>query len=1706
MQAWIIALCCATVLAALEPYNEFYQGWHQSPMYKVSDETFQVNHEYRYFYDGQVLTGIPGSSRQHAGTRLQAMVVLQFRGPHVVMQLNHVRMGKLNRHVPEPRAQLPFQVFEQVEVAEELKQELSRPMKFNYQNGLIRNIHFEAEEQAWSSNIKRGVLNMLQVNLQRQGAIQTEDMRLSNEISSQSNDDKFYRVLEKTVEGECEVLYTIEHEPSRRYDQGRPVLNVTKSIDFEKCQERPDIKYNWRFAEEPCETCDPKYTEQEKFLKSQTVAKYNISGSRDNFMIESAKIESQYIMVPYNEQGSVVVTYVNQTLKLYRTDIIQNHIVSLQQPEVSSSQMVYSLDWDVSKEEFYMSGQQGEYMNPFRMEHNKVELVHELLKRLIENSRDEIKSHAPRYYAKLVTLFRQMTKQQLEQVHEQIVDGQAGEYNAEARKTIKDIVVNALALASTDDSISHIISKVRQGKLTKYETANALRQMMQARVVSSQTIEKVESLCQEPVIEESMATKQACYLTLGALMNTLCSPKDKWAVEAERLPSEICSRATKTQFVEKIAQKLQQSSNWESRVLMIKALSNAGLDVSIFKLQEIIENRQQQYSPLERVEAISALRHLTTQMPLKIQKILTPIYMNKYERSSARMAAFHQLMQTQPKRALLNMMVKNLQTESNLQVGAFAYSMLESLANSTNPCNERLASDIELALRMTRAIKPGPAYSQYMHASIHSDKTYEMGMDINAFTVMNNHTYIPRYLSWALNTNGLGFYNKKVAHVGLALKGWESLARQAFGPQGWASEGKWEDFVKSRRSARDTGRNFQQDIKAIWEQLKTNPRSLEAEQPAAYVIFTYLGQEIGFLPFSLEYYSQWSDENGMVNPWELERQLREGQEVNFNYATILEESEYKIPTSIGYPLRYNHQLPALVKAIGRVNAEIESESRLVKVMPQLKLSAAIKSIRKIEIWNPIASTGLQVQAKAKLFVPIAGHLKVNTREQTVVSLEIETPVEKREIVSLETEPILFVKPYPAPFQAWTENIETSTVIGEEINRVVKIDQPLSSQYSPIEMKLQARYNRVPQWASHLPFCPLTGPNKISLTAQPSENRRRAEAVIVQAQAEYQEESQGWESRLESQSQESMQSARHSQIKLLLKERVNGQEEQAGELVYKVQWTPSMQSIRHELQATQLPTQEQQQYKICLTSEVSYPNKPYQIEELQGKKVVSHTELKWGQSCQEGQIVMKAEAKRSEQQAQYERYTEASEECKRQQELGYDSPITCYEHLRQAGQLNRLEVDIEYQNVPVAALNATRKAFNIAKYLAFFDTDIADIKVNNPENRVKAIFDLDAQTGRYVNATVKMPRENVTMTDLKLPFNMVPLNSKSSYAATFAQQVLGYSSLKAICKIHPEYIQTFDQQEYQVPLTTCYSVLTKDCTDEQRFVVLAKKVQQGSEEKKLKILTQTQKIELEKQAGGEIQVTVNNEQVDIDQMDNIQRQGPYLKVNLPEEGLQAYFDGYSVNIKASPMMRARLCGLCGHYDLEPEDEYRTPEQSSYDEQDYDVRRFFQKYLVKDSECQGIPEDYEQLCPDQQCTYESKYDRAQRHFSSYETEQDDFEPSFEYPEESGEYQQVSDYQQRISPKSRQPRRLTQVYGTESQTCFSKRPMNVCPPSTYPAERTAMQVDFICLPRSNYRAQELQAEAQRAPVDISAIQGAAEKTEMTMKVEEPRACRLL
>jgi hypothetical protein len=265
-----------------EDVEEGLEWSHEMPREHWVDREFQGKKEFVFEYDAQLMTGVPQSSMQHSGTRMRCLCKMMFEeDTDVLLKLDKCQVAELkNKKVRNPRAMLRLRSFNKITIENTKMEQLKLVVKFKYIKGMISDVQFQEGDQPWSMNIKKGVLNLLQVRLDNMNAPRMEEDGTTDPFVKRTpiiKSSDFFTTYEETMEGRCLTSYTFTRQPCVNCmpeDDMRRVLNVTKSIDFEACTDletgvkyRPEINYNFRFSEMcPDSSCEKKYQDQEKFL------------------------------------------------------------------------------------------------------------------------------------------------------------------------------------------------------------------------------------------------------------------------------------------------------------------------------------------------------------------------------------------------------------------------------------------------------------------------------------------------------------------------------------------------------------------------------------------------------------------------------------------------------------------------------------------------------------------------------------------------------------------------------------------------------------------------------------------------------------------------------------------------------------------------------------------------------------------------------------------------------------------------------------------------------------------------------------------------------------------------------------------------------------------------------------------------------------------------------------------------------------------------------------------------------------------------------------------------------------------------------------------------------------------------------------------------------------------------------------------------
>jgi hypothetical protein len=406
-------------------------------------------------------------------------------------------------------------------------------------------------------------------------------------------------------------------------------------------------------------------------------------------------------------------------------------------------------------------------------------------------------------------------------------------------------------------------------------------------------------------------------------------------------------------------------------------------------------------------------------------------------------------------------------------------------------------------------------------------------------------------------------------------------------------------------------------------------------------------------------------------------------------------------------------------------------------------------------------------------------------------------------------------------------------------------------------------------------------------------------------------------------------------------------------------------------------------------------------------------------------------------------------------------------------LNKYDFVADYSLRP-ATQNIFAWAFGGLKSYEFWSTSTQAMK--NRDGVVSGTVMIDPITHQHVNMTVKTPNERVIIDSVKLPMTLKPFklvreSEGSSRSNSFMDVVRSYGSqTRQECKVDGKKVETFDDVTYKAPLTKCYSVLAKDCSSQTpRFAVLMKKLGSG-EDKKLKLISGKQIIEVQPGKEGKLIVKVNGDQVK-DTQELLDYGIDYTKemVNIDTRDVSAKFNGRKIWIKLAQTHKNTQCGLCGHYNDDAEDEFRMANNQHTD----DLKEFHRGYTLEDEKCKT---DMEEV-----------YGRER-----YERD-DNSDESRSWENESNERDE----------EKKRPVEKTDVQEFNHKVCFSINPVKECPRGYRQDKTEDKKIKYLCYPRNDSEARRLLREARRNPKSILELPRNSNPS-FTENVKVPTTCK--
>jgi len=1722
----VVSLWAVAVFALRGSYSDRAQRYRFNEVDERDVEPFRSGQTYKYRVNTQISSGMASVSDQHAVTRLQADALIHFQSDRLVsLKLTNVEVGTLNHEIQQPEKVQPMEMFKPSEIESEEARLLELPCTFDYADGLVERIRFHQQDQPWSKNIKKSVLNMLQLNLkQRQGQgvelEQQKEWQQLDESSSalstrteQQETSKMFVMPEITLEGECQVTYTVNKLNPRNkfnsyYDNelsrdDLKMFNVTKSIDFHRCNKIADIRYGPKI-EKPCQNCSSLPELEERRLDRTTVLRHVVVGTQEKYGIKKAEVVSHYIFKMLNvEQETPMRTIVAGQLVYIQMEESRNDIErELKSVSTSGKEetLLYSTEWDEKEKLFYMFGDE-EYpqqTGPFNKVQDKVGKVENLMKKIVSMWSDKtkgIESEATVTYSRMVELLRMCSQEELRQVYSRIQDSNS-RWTEHEQLRAQEILVDALANAGTLNTIKVLADKILRKEIEPARATRALIQLKDLPAPSEKIVKILTDVCENEICNRHGPCRQVCWLNVGTLMGELCD--DQLTVDdAIEQKKPQCHQELKKKFVQKAITKFEQFETRYEKIIVLKSLGNAGLDVAVNDLEKIIRNIRE--DPLVRMQAIDSLRRLRAVMPQKIQRILMPIFQNVRERPEVRMQALSQILATFPENAILDQIGFTLLREPSRQVRSYVHLAMTTLSKSPIEDEMELAKHLKALVKLAGITEEDEETilrgSRYYRIPVYSRAQNE-GFFVDLESMVGSDNILPKNMVAGIDSVLNGLFQKNSFEISMSQEDVEQWAEKLmdmymdwqYGQRSNSRASRYSSSSRYESSEADT------DFRKVISDLKIKRRSrVDSDSdstnnsPFFMMNFRYGDVDYAILPLEEE-----------ILPSALKKVLRDGQQPTIRdfedlidtlkgrpfraqAALNLLENAVKIPTSAGLPVRVWHVVPVLASVEGQIKPQLRGSdiSAEVNVHPIVSVS----HLKRVEVWSPLVNTGVETTRTFGFNLPLKTQVRVHG-EPKKFQWTVQVPEEQFRVMNVHTLPVTYVTDIE-----WTQQ-RTPVVKRIENQQFINRAQHIEMVYGRHALNMPVKV----QGEVHLPHkmdyeeiikALMTTENHAHVEFKPDQDTPRE--IIFQAQGEFfqqgetsHRELKGFRSKanfdeemdqyyenvdrdnFESELEEFNPRKTYKHTIQLQVQTKGGRQDKTAQADLEAQCDSQHRHLKAILRLKRSPLfDESSQWTMKTEFQAMFPETHSSIrsyQQNQGQKqqqLVAKINAEWGTDRKQ-QIQMNI-------QGQQARNPEWRHKIQQVESLNTPNAQRLFQQMIQkVAFINKYEISADYQNLEPATKNVFNQLATVLKAWNFWQTktELKQSRDSQRDGRVQATVVIDAMTHEHANITLKTPTEIIRIDSLSLPtkvkpFKLVQPGQVQQSVESFNDVLVNYAteSGRQECKVDSRKVQSFDDVIFKAPITKCYSVLAKDCSNPEnpRFAVMMKKT--DGQDKKLKVLTrQGDSIEVEPK-NGKLVVKVNNRREENE--DTLKEYGiDYSEdlVRIANRDFTVRFDGQQVSIKLASTHKNTQCGLCGNYNDDAEDDFRMADNELTD----DIKTYHKSYSLVEDECRGDLEKTHQ---------EQEYKKLNKKY---------------YDDEDEEYQQK---RRRTDDGDVEPIEKTEVLEYNHKVCFSSKPVKTCPQDAYPQKTKDHKIQFACMDRSTPEARRLLREARRSdkPIDL-------------------------
>ncbi|XP_065290068.1 vitellogenin-6-like [Dermacentor albipictus] len=1531
--------------------------------FSVATSGFDVGKEYVYKQKGTLHIANPEQPLQSAGVGFRSKIVVQPKEHHTIFSIVGFEAETFNSESID----VTHHQFKYVR-NEEAVGALQRPFAATFDEGKVDEIQMDKNEPLWVRNMKKGVLSLFQLDLVKG--------------RHKKPDDRDYHVKEDGLHGSCDTLYIVHKE-----DHGH--IEVTKVKNLDKCDDGNYATYG-RQKGTVCVKCEAQRTYQ---LADTSEVYYRLKGTAQRYVIEHAWSESTQ-MLRSNNEGKEVRVIFNRTLDFETEGEITEELSlprEIQKERSLAQQFSVTPDFKDPQDLKHVNG----FITYFSLRAIKEHLVLSLqaLARL-EYTNEDIRDIDDEYSGALFFLIAFHSLSTFE--YDEIDDVYRNHVltASENKDSMRHVFLDLLGATGGNRHVAYGLSLIKSGELSNLDAHHFYSKIqINLKEASTAMIHEISDSCKSEAVKSHRRTWSSCKLAASAIAG---GSGCQHAKEDQEEDKGTCSPEIVSRFFNYSVMPgdVEHETDHQSTVFLSVA-GNLGTRKAVEYLERFIRPKWHA-SEQKRMAALWALRQAAKHQPKLARSAAMPVFHNTSEPSEIRIAAFLVVLETDPELYILRHIGLEMITEPSDQLVAFVSSAFRSLAESEYPCNREISQHLRYVLPLwdnhSRFREPIDGSSSQMFISSGYNRKYDYGGMTQIEMIRSRDSYLPRNLQVSMKDYMAGHTHDTMA-VSFESWGMDKLLNHLVGPQPGSTKNIW-NFMGRRRFPRDASVDERGHIDDAL------PIAVREYDPAyARLSLSLFGQTIDTWEFDE---SLLDVMNSKVTPEKAaEKPAGSGGRKVFS---LTQDWTFLMPTELGIPLSFDHKQADFIYANrqspndimngdnGEMNFNVkghylyETRSYQMFALPLSFTNATVGAsydARTVISW-PLDLRVTLNAAEGKLSLRRPVHLPWNVANHYFHPYTFNMPFETR--VSINLDDLLNMqKPLYKP-EELTQFDRKYFDEAYGVNLAVKghlLSKGLQRglrDFSNMTWREQLYYVTInPNWH----------PRDVKIYLKPAAEGPTKE-VDVDMSYKFFESGEARNSHFNAHDQigdEPGLPATHVvNVDVNLKGEANERKTTA-ELRYSFDHDLFNHKLQLFYERTPFSKVEREGMKVCVDVSTNFPKPDWsRFHNLptfyQGQQVNASLDLHYGSSC-EGQSRITIKGKFTHTDDDERQLTAAvqgtplgrghlsngflqklARKCKASQENGIEFSVDCFKLLRHSSRFGKFTADVEYANYTPL-------------YRRLFPFQALYPALHPPEDPFLRVLRLNfkGKNGKlHLVSQVpwRGPKEtlvsDITVTredGHTVEYHGVPLLNHVLEPTVFAEMghtnMEYYSSLykHGYCGLQSLSVHTFDGTVVELPQTDCYAVVSRDCSQNKRFLVLARATNNPTLTKALKVFIDTTKVEiLPGTEDSSLVLSVDGTTLettperpyrhayhDAELFRIVKSEKTWFALVSESYGVYLVFNGNMLFVQVAPFYRGKLCGLCGDYNLDRNHELTGPDGRLYNS----TLEFAKSYVVPSSDC-------------------------------------------------------------------------------------------------------------------------------------------------------------